>query len=145
MRWQDRPTAFGEAAASYSACSSARDGGRLGQVSCGQTTEAFEAALKTMRAGEVTRTPVATRYGFHVIALDRAEPGRALAFEHVKGRIAGWLEAASWVAGGGAVRRPAGGFREDHRRVSGDIGRAAGAVVAVPIQGRVAAQSSPPG
>ena len=93
---QDSPAAFGEAAASYSACSSARDGGRLGQVSRGQTTEDFEAALRTMRAGEVSRTPVATPYGFHVIALDRVEPGRALAFEHVKGRIAGWLEAASW-------------------------------------------------
>nr|WP_245926710.1 peptidylprolyl isomerase [Breoghania corrubedonensis] len=90
------PEGFAEAASAHSACSSARDGGSLGQISRGETTEAFEAALEAMRAGEMSSEPVETRYGYHIIALDRMEAGRDLPFEHVKGRIAGWLEAASW-------------------------------------------------
>lgn len=90
------PSGFAAAAAEFSACSSAQEGGRLGQISDGETVEEFEVALKQMREGEITSKPVETPYGFHVIALDRAIPGQQQPFEHVQERIAAWLEAASW-------------------------------------------------
>ncbi len=37
------------------------------------------------------RTPIATRYGFHVIRLDRKHEGRTLPYEVVAGRIADYL------------------------------------------------------
>ena len=40
--------------------------------------------------------PVATRFGYHVIQLDRVIAGRRLPFEVVERRIAGFLEASSW-------------------------------------------------
>jgi len=90
------PSGFANAAAEYSACMSSGEGGRLGQVSRGETVQEFEAALDDMAEGEISRAPVGTRFGFHVIALDRAIPVRDLPFDHVRERIAAWLEAASW-------------------------------------------------
>jgi peptidyl-prolyl cis-trans isomerase C len=90
------PSGFANAAAEYSACMSSGEGGRLGQVSRGETVAEFEAALEEMAEGEISKAPVATRFGFHVIALDQAIPGKDLPFDHVRGRIEAWLEAASW-------------------------------------------------
>ncbi|WP_346909026.1 peptidylprolyl isomerase [uncultured Roseibium sp.] len=90
------PSGFANAAAEYSACMSSGEGGRLGQVSRGETVAEFEAALEEMAEGEISKAPVATRFGFHVIALDRAIPGKDLPFDHVHERISAWLEAASW-------------------------------------------------
>ncbi len=90
------PSGFANAAAEYSACMSSGEGGRLGQVSRGETVAEFEAALEELAEGEISKAPVATRFGFHVIALDRAIPGKDLPFDHVHERIAAWLEAASW-------------------------------------------------
>lgn len=90
------PAGFANAAAEFSACMSSGEGGRLGQVSRGETVTEFEAALEEMAEGEISAAPVATRFGFHVIALDRAIPAKDLPFEHVHERIAAWLEAASW-------------------------------------------------
>jgi peptidyl-prolyl cis-trans isomerase C len=39
---------------------------------------------------------VESRFGFHVVSLDRRIPGETLPFEIVRERIAAWLEAASW-------------------------------------------------
>lgn len=90
------PSGFANAAAEYSACMSSGEGGRLGQVSRGETVAEFEAALEEMAEGEISKAPVATRFGFHVIALDRAIPGKDLPFDQVHERISAWLEAASW-------------------------------------------------
>jgi len=95
-RLADDPSAFSEAAAAYSACSSSNEGGRLGQIGRGETVPAFEEALETLREGAITEAPVETDFGFHVIALDRRIDGCALPFEDVRDRIAAWLEASSW-------------------------------------------------
>ena len=90
------PSGFANAAADYSACMSSGEGGRLGQVSRGETVPELEAVLEEMNEGEISKAPVATRFGFHVIALDRAIPGADLPFDHAHERISAWLEAASW-------------------------------------------------
>jgi peptidyl-prolyl cis-trans isomerase C len=88
---QSSPGEFATAAAWHSACPSAAQGGNLGQIGPGQTVPAFEAALATLEEGAITPEPVETRYGFHVIRLDRRISGRDLPFEAVEARIAAYL------------------------------------------------------
>lgn len=85
------PSRFEEFARMKSACPSALQGGNLGQISKGQTTPEFERALRALAPGETTRQPVETRYGFHIIRLDRRIDGERLPFELVAGRIADYL------------------------------------------------------
>ncbi|ACL57109.1 peptidylprolyl isomerase [Methylobacterium nodulans] len=88
------PDTFEELARVHSACPSAELGGSLGQVTTGQTTPEFEAALLGMRPGETSSEPVETRYGFHVIRLGRRIDGCTLPFEAVRQRIAEYLSEA---------------------------------------------------
>ena len=56
-----------------------QQGGNLGQITEGQTTPEFERALIALAPGELCAEPVATRYGFHIIRLERKHEGRAAA------------------------------------------------------------------
>ncbi len=89
---QQRPEDFAALAARHSACPSAGQGGNLGQLSPGQTVPEFDAALRAMTPGAVHPEPVETRYGIHVVRLDRRIEGRALPFEMVRARIAEYLD-----------------------------------------------------
>ncbi len=60
-----------------SACTSAPQGGALGQISSGETAPEFDAALHLMAPGEIS-APVETRFGVHVIALSRRVTGAVL-------------------------------------------------------------------
>ena len=93
------PARFAELARQHSACPSREVGGSLGQLTPGSTVPEFEAALVSLAPGEVASEPVRSRFGFHVIRLDRAIPGRRLPFEAVRERIAVHLEASSWSRG----------------------------------------------
>lgn len=88
------PHRFGEFARLHSACPSAAHGGNLGQIGAGQTTPEFEQALIALAPGAMSRQPVESRYGFHIIRLDRKIEGRELPFELVAGRIADYLREA---------------------------------------------------
>jgi len=84
------PALFAEFARSHSDCkTSAEDGGSLGQLTRGQTVAEFETALQRMRPGEFAIAE--TRYGFHVVRLDRHAPGQMLPFELARDRIADYL------------------------------------------------------
>ncbi len=85
------PERFAELARAHSACPSGQQGGNLGQITAGQTTPEFEQALRALSPGELTAAPVATRYGVHLIRLDRKHEGRVLPFEWVRERIAAYL------------------------------------------------------
>ncbi|MBM3619148.1 MAG: peptidylprolyl isomerase [Alphaproteobacteria bacterium] len=89
---QQRPEDFVALAAHHSACASAGQGGNLGQLSPGQTVPEFDAALRAMTPGAVHPEPVESRYGIHVVRLDRRIEGRALPFEMVRARIAQYLD-----------------------------------------------------
>lgn len=93
---QTHPDQFDACARSLSDCPSASEGGRLGQITVGQTTPEFEAALVTMDPGAIHPEPIRTRYGVHVVRLDRKAAGAAPPFEQVRGRIARYLEERSW-------------------------------------------------
>lgn len=90
---QQRPESFAALAAAHSDCPSARQGGNLGQIGPGQTVAEFERALATMVVG-LHPEPVDTRYGVHVVRLDRRIEGRQLPFEMVHRRIADYLDEA---------------------------------------------------
>jgi peptidyl-prolyl cis-trans isomerase C len=85
------PGRFADLAAAHSDCPSAPAGGNLGQLTRGDTTPEFERALVVLGPGEMTKAPVETRYGFHVIRLDRHIRGRELPFALVRERIAEYL------------------------------------------------------
>ncbi|MGV3633207.1 MAG: peptidylprolyl isomerase [Pseudorhodoplanes sp.] len=85
------PERFEDLARAYSACPSAAQGGNLGQIGEGQTTPDFERALIALAPGALTKEPVQTRYGLHIIRLDRKIEGRELPFEAVADRIADYL------------------------------------------------------
>lgn len=88
---QENPDGFAALAQAYSRCPSAAQGGNLGQITRGQTTPEFEQVLTALEPGELCAEPVATRYGFHVIRLDRKHEGRMLPYEAVAERIADYL------------------------------------------------------
>lgn len=90
------PSRFAELAAAHSACPSREQGGNLGQLTQGQTVPEFETFLFNLEDGQLCPVPVPTRFGFHVIRLERKLPGRQLDFELVRPRIAEYLEATSW-------------------------------------------------
>jgi peptidyl-prolyl cis-trans isomerase C len=85
------PGSFAALAAAVSACPSGTTGGSLGQIGPGQTVAEFEAALGALPVGEVAPEPVETRYGFHIVHVNRRIQGRELPFEIVQPRIAAWL------------------------------------------------------
>ncbi len=88
---RQNPDSFATLARAYSRCPSAEQGGNLGQITTGQTTPEFEQALVALEPGQLCAEPVATRYGFHVIRLDRKHEGRTLPYEVVADRIADYL------------------------------------------------------
>lgn len=96
---QTRPQLFDELARRHSACPSKANGGRLGQVTRGQTVEEFETFLFNLEEGQLCPVPVKTRYGVHILRLDRRLPGRTLPFDAVAGRIADYLHDAAWRRG----------------------------------------------
>ena len=87
-----QPSLFAGLAAMHSECPSAEVGGNLGQIGPGQTVPEFEAALASMAVDAIPATPAETRFGFHVVILDRRIEGRDLPYEMVRQRIAGWLD-----------------------------------------------------
>jgi peptidyl-prolyl cis-trans isomerase C len=84
------PGRFEALAAAHSDCPSRASGGNLGQITTGATTPEFERALLAMQAGEIGPV-VESRYGFHIIRLERKIEGRQLSFELVRERIADYL------------------------------------------------------
>jgi peptidyl-prolyl cis-trans isomerase C len=91
---QVEPDRFSDLARAHSACRSSQHGGNLGQIVRGTTTPEFEKALAMLEPGAIGTAPVETRYGFHVVRLQRSELGQELPFEVVRERISAYLAEA---------------------------------------------------
>ncbi|WP_425069612.1 peptidylprolyl isomerase [Reyranella sp.] len=87
-----QPERLAEIAAAHSVCPSRNQGGNLGQIGPGQTVPEFEAALSGLEVGKIHPEPIETRYGLHIVRLDRRIEGRQMPFEVVRDRIADYLE-----------------------------------------------------
>lgn len=92
----DNPALFESIAHAESACSSAQMGGFLGQISMGQTVPAFERALLEMQEGEISKEPVATEVGYHIIQVHHRAEGKVLPEETVKAWVSGYLKNENW-------------------------------------------------
>ncbi len=93
---REDPAGFEELARKNSDCTSAENGGRLGQLRAGDTAPEFEAVLRTLEVGEIAQEPLETRFGVHVLRLDRLAEGRLLPFETVREQIHEDLEKLAW-------------------------------------------------
>jgi peptidyl-prolyl cis-trans isomerase C len=87
---RNAPHQFEALASAHSDCPSRASGGNLGQVTTGSTTPEFERALLRMQPGEIGPV-VESRYGFHIIRLERRIAGVQLPFEVMHERIAAYL------------------------------------------------------
>lgn len=86
---QQAPWRFADLARAHSACPSSEREGALGQVRPGETNAEVERALATMDEGTVR--VVASRHGYHVLRLDRRDPGRELGQDEAHGWVAAYL------------------------------------------------------
>lgn len=87
------PERFAERAGELSNCPSGAQGGTLGQFGRGQMVPEFDEALFGTEATGVLPRLVATRHGFHIVAVDHRIAGRRLPFDAVERAIAAELEA----------------------------------------------------
>jgi peptidyl-prolyl cis-trans isomerase C len=97
----DDPAAFAAAARAWSGCTSKQQDGMLGQIRRGELVSSVQAGLERLSDGETGREPVRSRFGWHVLRLQRKIVGRTLRFEMVRDKIADMLEARSWTVEAG--------------------------------------------
>jgi peptidyl-prolyl cis-trans isomerase C len=89
--------AFAAAARTHSACASAQQDGSLGQIRRGELVAEIHAALEQLPDATTARNPVRSRFGWHILRLQRRIEGHTLPYEVVRDRIADMLEARSWT------------------------------------------------
>lgn len=87
------PERFEVLARELSNCPSGQQGGNIGQITRGECVPEFDRALFKQETIGVLPRLVNTRYGFHIVAVDRRSPGRQLPYEAVHAQIAERLSA----------------------------------------------------
>ncbi|MDH6234854.1 peptidyl-prolyl cis-trans isomerase C [Mesorhizobium soli] len=87
------PERFAEMARELSNCPSGEQGGNLGQIGRGDMVPEFESALFRIDALGILPHLVKTRFGFHIVSVDRSIPGVDIPFEHAREQIAEALSA----------------------------------------------------
>lgn len=81
------PDEFEACALILSNCPSGRQGGNLGQIGRGDTVPEFEQVLFADGWIGILPRLVKTRYGFHIVSIDRRVEGQLLHFDVVRERI----------------------------------------------------------
>ena len=84
------PSSFAALAKEYSACPSKESGGNLGQLSKGQTVPEFERQLMPLAEG-LSDKAIESRYGFHVVNINRKIDGKQLDYDMVSDKVRGYL------------------------------------------------------
>ncbi|WP_193090617.1 peptidylprolyl isomerase [Advenella sp. FME57] len=85
------PDKFDELARSLSNCQSGKVGGSLGQLTRGESVAEFDKALFDTKQTGLLPGLVRTRYGFHIVMVERRLDGRELPFEAVSEKIEQYL------------------------------------------------------
>jgi peptidyl-prolyl cis-trans isomerase C len=93
---KERPDRFADLARDLSACPSAKQGGNLGQLTRGSTVPEVETFVFQLEEGQLCPVPVRSRYGYHVLRVERRVCGRPLPFEAVREKIAAFLDDRVW-------------------------------------------------
>ena len=74
---------FGDAAKQYSTCPSGQRGGNLGDFGRGQMVPEFDTAVFELAVGEITKTPVKTQFGYHLIKLNSKSESSVMPYEEI--------------------------------------------------------------
>lgn len=90
------PARFEAIAREQSECDSRANGGRLGQITPGETVPEFEKVLEGLEEGQISPAPVRSRFGAHVLKLDARARGETLPFEYVSEQIESYLAERQW-------------------------------------------------
>ena len=93
---RDTPRRFADLAREHSACPSAANGGRLGQQSRGDLVPEIETFIMTLEENQICPVPVSSRYGVHVLRLDRKILGADLPYEAIAETVALRLATQAW-------------------------------------------------
>ncbi len=78
---------FIELAKTKSVGPSGKRGGDLGFFRKGQMVKPFSDAAFALKAGEFTKTPVKTQFGYHVIYVEEKKPAQTIPFAKIKEKI----------------------------------------------------------
>ena len=78
---------FEDAAKENSSCPSKANGGSLGDFGKGQMVPEFDAAVFAMEVGEISKAPVKTQFGYHLIKLNAKNAPEAIPFAEVAPEI----------------------------------------------------------
>src|SRR3546814_20415980 len=92
----DRAESFAEAARAFSSCASAQQDGSLGQIRRGELVPQVQASLEALAEGTTGRDPTRSRFGWHVLRIQRRIPGQKLPFDLVAPTIRDLLEELGW-------------------------------------------------
>jgi peptidyl-prolyl cis-trans isomerase C len=84
---KDKKLKFEDLAKKHSKDSSAKEGGSLGWMTPGALVPEFGKAMMALKKGEVTATPVKSRFGWHIIKLEDVRKLDFPAFDKVKANI----------------------------------------------------------
>ena len=78
---------FEDAAREHSSCPSKEQGGDLGEFGRGMMVKEFEDAAFSMEEGEMTKSPVSTQFGYHIIKTTEKKGSKPRAFDEVKEEV----------------------------------------------------------
>ena len=78
---------FEQAAMENSSCPSKANGGNLGDFGRGQMVPEFDVAVFNMEVGEISKTPVKTQFGYHLIKLNEKKAAEAMPFAEIAPEI----------------------------------------------------------
>ena len=78
---------FEDAARAYSKCPSKDAGGNLGSFERGQMVSEFDSAVFAMSVGELTKEPVKTQFGYHLILLNSKEEAKLYSYSEIADQI----------------------------------------------------------
>ena len=88
---REHPEQFGEMARTLSNCPSGQVGGNLGQLTRGEAVPEFETALFNSPLKGLLPDLVKTRYGFHIVLVERRIKGKPLPYEAARAGIQRFL------------------------------------------------------
>ena len=74
---------FADAAKQYSSCPSGQRGGNLGDFGRGQMVPEFDTAVFELEVGEITKAPVKTQFGYHLIKLNSKSESSVMPFDQI--------------------------------------------------------------
>lgn len=82
------PEQFAELARTYSNCTSSEVGGSLGQLTRGQTVPEFDRVIFSLEPGKIAPKLLESRFGLHIVRVERRIEGRTLPFDVIHDSLA---------------------------------------------------------